>query len=294
MTHPSQPGEIEIIVPTQSPKLATTTQRQIERLQHHSIVELAAVAQFHAWLDDKRQCRQACRVIGDSRTGKTVACDAYRHKHAQPSSPGDAPIVPVIYFHAPTESGPREVFVALLEYLQYRVTRGTISELRDRDRATRRRAAASDRVYHLLKVCQVEMIILDEAHRLRPKTFSEVRDIFDMLHIAVVLVGTDRLDAVIRRDEQVYYRFMACHRFHRMDSQALEETTAIWEEYVLKLPGRSHLTSAPMQKILAASTRGYLGLLDQILRTAARQALQQDRSHIDVALLTQAVAEYHR
>ncbi|NEQ20344.1 MAG: AAA family ATPase [Microcoleus sp. SIO2G3] len=256
------------------------TQRQIERLQHHSIVELAAVAQFHAWLDDKRQCRQACRVIGDSRTGKTVACDAYRHKHAQQPSPGDAPIVPVIYLHAPTESGPREVFVALLEYLQYRVTRGTISELRDR-------------VYHLLKVCGVEMIILDEAHRLRPKTFSEIRDIFDLLHIAVVLVGTDRLDAVVRRDEQVYNRFMACHRFHRMDSQALEETTAIWEAYVLKLPQPSHLTSAPMQKLLAASTRGYLGLLDQILRTAARQALQQERSHIDVNLLTQAVAEYH-
>ena len=48
-----------------------------------------------------------------------------------------------------------------------------------------------------------------------------------------------------------------------------------------------------MQKILAASTRGYLGLRDQILRTAARQALQQERSHIDVNLLTQAVAEYH-
>lgn len=70
-----------------------------------------------------------------------------------------------------------------------------------------------ERVYRILKACSVEMIILDEAHRLRPKTFSEIRDIFDQLEIAVVLVGTDRLDAVIRRDEQVYNRFMACHRF---------------------------------------------------------------------------------
>lgn len=280
MTHSPNPDNLDIIVPPRQQKPATATQRQIERLQHHSIVELAAVAQFHAWLDDKRHCRQACRVIGDSRTGKTVACDSYRHKHAQQPNPGDAPIVPVIYLHAPTESGPREVFVALLEYLQYRITKGTIAEVRER-------------VYHLLKICQVEMIILDEAHRLRPKTFSEIRDIFDLLHISVVLVGTDRLDAVVRRDEQVYNRFMACHRFHRMDSQALEETTAIWEAYVLKLPQPSHLTTAPMQKILGASTRGYLGLLDEILRTAARQALQQERSHIDVQLLTQAVAEYH-
>ena len=270
----------EIIVPAQR-SLHSPTQQQIERLQHHNIVELEAVQQFHAWLDDKRQCRHACRVIGDSRTGKTVACDAYRHKYTQKQlNNGDAPVIPVMYFHAPTESGPRELFVGLLEYLQYRITRGTISELRDR-------------VYRLLKTCQVEMIILDEAHRLRPKTFSELRDIFDLLSISVVLVGTDRLDAVVRRDEQVYNRFMSCHRFQRMDSQTLEDTTAIWEAYVLKLPQPSNLTSAPMQKILGASTRGYLGLLDEILRTAARRALQLKRSQIDLALLTQAAAEYH-
>jgi hypothetical protein len=169
--------EIEIIVlpPRQ---LDAATQQQIERLQRHCIVELESVQQFHAWLDDKRQCRQACRVIGDSRTGKTIACDAYRLKYATPTASGEAPTVPVIYWHATTETGQRELFVGLLEHLKYRITNGTISDLRDR-------------VYRLLRACQVEMIILDEAHRFRPKTFSEIRDIFDLLGIAVVLVGTD-------------------------------------------------------------------------------------------------------
>lgn len=177
MPDPTKP---EIIVPPpQASKLDVQTRQQIERLQNHSIVELEMVQQFHSWLDDKRQCRQACRVVGDSRTGKTVACNAYRHKHSDQRTNGDAPIVPVMYLHAPTESGPRELFVGLLDYLQYRITRGTISDLRDR-------------VYRLLKTCQVEMIILDEAHRLRPKTFSEIRDIFDLLNISVVLVGTDK------------------------------------------------------------------------------------------------------
>jgi DNA transposition AAA+ family ATPase len=268
-----------IVLPPQPTRFDVQTRQQLERLQNHSIVELEMVQQFHTWLDDKRQCRQACRVVGDSRTGKTVACNAYRHKHSDQRASGDAPIVPVMYLHAPTESGPRELFVGLLEYLQYRITRGTIAELRDR-------------VYRLLKTCQVEMIILDEAHRLRAKTFSELRDIFDLLNISVVLVGTDRLDAVVRRDEQVYNRFMACHRFHRMDSQALEDTTAIWETYVLRLPQPSNLTSTPMQKILGTSTRGYLGLLDDILRNAARRALQLGRSQIDLNLLIQAASEY--
>jgi Bacterial TniB protein len=125
------------------------------------------------------------------------------------------------------------------------------------------------------------MIILDESHRLRPKTFSEVRDIFDLLGISVVLVGTDWLDAVVRRDEQVYNRFIACHRFHRMDSPTLEVTTAVWEAYVLWLPQLSNLTSAPMQKILGTSTRGYLGVLDDILRNAVRRALKSGQSRID-------------
>lgn len=155
-------GEKEIIVLPPEHQLDTTTQQHIvERLQRHCIVELKAVQQFHRWLDDKRQCRQACRVIGDSRTGKTFACDAYRLKYAPVQSNGDAPMMPVLYWHATTETGQRDFFVGLLERLKYRVTNGTISDLRER-------------VYRLLKVCQVEMIILDEAHRLRSKTLSEI------------------------------------------------------------------------------------------------------------------------
>jgi DNA transposition AAA+ family ATPase len=270
--------ELEIIVPSVDYRIEAEAQRHIERLQRHCMVELEAVQQFHAWLDDKRHCRQACRVIGDSRTGKTFACDAYRLKYAPKHPNGDAPVVPVIYWHATTETGQRDLFVGLLEHLKYRVTNGTISELRER-------------VYRLLKACQVEMIILDEAHRFRPKTLSEIQDVFE-LGISVVLVGTDRLDTLVRRDEQVHYRFMACHRFHRFDSQALEDTTAIWEEYVLKLPQPSNLTSAPMQKILGATTRGYLGALDEILRNAARRALQSGQSHIEVSLLNQVALEY--
>jgi DNA transposition AAA+ family ATPase len=36
------------------------------------------------------------------------------------------------------------------------------------------------------------MLIIDEADRLKPETFPDVRDINDKLEIAVVLVGTDR------------------------------------------------------------------------------------------------------
>lgn len=272
----------EIIVP---PRLVRTGIGQDEmhaaivRLQRRCIVELEQMQQLHQWLDNKRLSRQACRVIGESRTGKTFACDAYRLRHLGTQENGEAPKVPVLYWHCPPECTPRELFVGILDYLQYQITRGTVDEIRAR-------------VYHILKACQVEMIVLDEAHRLRPKTFSEVSDIFDQLRIAVVLVGTDRLDAVVRRDEQVHHRFMACHRFHRLNAAQLEETTAIWEEYVLKLPESSNLGSEKMQLVLGQATRGYIGLLDMILRESAIQALKQGQARIDLATLTQVAAEY--
>jgi len=38
------------------------TQVELERLKRQCFVALARVQQFHTWLDDKRQCRQACRI----------------------------------------------------------------------------------------------------------------------------------------------------------------------------------------------------------------------------------------
>jgi hypothetical protein len=94
------------------------------------------------------------------------------------------------------------------------MTKGTVAEIRDR-------------MLRVLKSCGVEMLIIDEADRLKPKTFAEVRDIFDKLNIAVVLVGTDRLDAVIKKDEQVYNRFRACHRFGKLSGNDFVD----WEKF---------------------------------------------------------------
>ncbi|HEY9622400.1 MAG TPA: transposase, partial [Crinalium sp.] len=87
-------------------------------------------------------------------------------------------------------------------------------------------------------------------------------------------MGTDRLDAVTRRDEQVYRRFMGSYRYERLNSAELAETSEIWESHVLKLPQRSNLSNAKMQKILGVATSGYLGLLDRILREAAVRSLE--------------------
>jgi DNA transposition AAA+ family ATPase len=103
----------------------------------------------------------------------------------------------VVYIRPHQKCGPKDLFKKITEYLKYRVTKGTVSDFRDR-------------TIEVLKSCGVEMLIIDEADQIKPETFADVRDIAEDLGIAVVLVGTDRLDAVIKRDEQVQRTFSVC------------------------------------------------------------------------------------
>lgn len=255
-------------------------QKEIERLGRRNIVEMKQLKTLHDWLDGKRQSRQSARVVGESRTGKTVACDAYRLRHRPRQEPGQPPTVPVVYIHIPQECGAKELFGEIIESLKYQMTKGTVAEIRDR-------------TSRVLKGCGVEMLIIDEADRLKPKTFAEVRDIFDKLEIAVILVGTDRLDAVIKRDEQVYNRFRACYRFGKLAGEEFKRTVEIWEKTVLQLPVASNLSSKTMLKVLGEATRGCIGLLDKILKDAAIRALKKGLKKIDLETLKEVAAEYN-
>ena len=254
-------------------------QKEITRLRRKSIVPLQQVGHLHDWLEGKRKSRQSCRIVGESRTGKTIACESYKLRHKPKQEIGKPPIVPVINIQPPQECGSRDLFALIIEHLKYKVVKGTVGEIRNR-------------ALKVLERCQVEMLIIDEADRLKPKTFADVRDIFDNLGISVVLVGTDRLDAVIKRDEQVYNRFRACHRFGKLSGTEFQKTVKIWERDILRLPVASNLSSKSMLKVLALATGGYVGLLDMVLREAAVRALEKGLKKIDLATLKEVAGEY--
>ena len=244
-----------------------------------NFVPLEPAKVLHNWLEGKRQSRLSGRVVGESRTGKTMGCDAYRLRHKPKQEHGKPPTVPVVYIQIPQECGARDLFSMIIKHLKYQVNKGTVADIRDR-------------TFQVLKDCAVEMVIIDEADRLKPKTFAEVRDIFDKLQIPVILVGTDRLDAVIKRDEQVYNRFRACHRFGKLSVEDFKRTVEIWEKQILKLPVASNLSSPKMLKILVQATGGYIGLLDMILREAAIRALKKGLQKIDLETLEEVTEEY--
>ncbi len=254
-------------------------QVETARLRKKTILPLDHVRLLHDWLDGKRKARQSCRIVGESRTGKSIACEAYFHRNKPQQETGKKPIVPVVYIQPPQKCGPKELFKEIIEFLKYRATKGTVTDFRGR-------------TIEVLKGCEVEMLIIDEADRLKPETFADVRDFYDKLAISVVLVGTDRLDAVIRRDEQVYNRFRACHRFGKLSGGDFAKTVKVWEQTILKLPVSSNLTSKPMLKILLEATAGYIGRLDEVLRESAIRALTQGLKKIEKPVLKEVAWEY--
>ena len=259
--------------------VTAAVQEAIDRSNRNGYIKLHHVQIAHDWLECKRQSRQSGRVVGESQTGKTMTCDAYLLRNKPQQVAEKPPTVPVIYIQVPEECGAKEFFGVILRYLNYQVVKGTVADLRDR-------------TLQVLKVCQVEMLIIDEAHRFKPKTFAEVRDISDNLQISVILVGTDRLDAMIKRDEQVYSRFRDCYRFEKLSGEDFEQTVKIWEQQVLQLPTSSNLTSKTMLKILGEATGGCIGLIDTILREAAIRSISKGLTKIDMETLTAVAMKY--
>lgn len=256
-------------------------QAEIQRLTNRPNLDLPQVKSLHNWLEVKRQAKQACRVVGDARTGKTVACDNYRLRHKPIQEPGKLPIVPVVYIQVPEECSSKELFWNILEYLKYQITKGTVAELRER-------------TMRALKNCGVEMVIIDEADNFKLKTLADVRHIYDELKIPVVLVGTIRLDTLIGRDDRVDKRFKACHRFGKLVGEEFRRTVDIWEKMILKLPVASNLISKSKLELLRESTGGCIGLLDEILRDAGIRSLNKGLPKIDLDTLKEVTTEYQR
>ena len=61
--------------------LDDSIQKEIPQLRRKSIVPLQQVSHLHDWLEGKRKSRQSCRIVGETRTGMTITCEAYKSKH---------------------------------------------------------------------------------------------------------------------------------------------------------------------------------------------------------------------
>ncbi|MBD1906339.1 TniB family NTP-binding protein [Funiculus sociatus GB2-A5] len=251
----------------------------IKRLITPIIVELEHMQQIHEWLDMQRLSKQPGRIVAPPRAGKSITCDVYRLLNKPQKKPGRRDIVPVLYLQAPGDCSVGELLGLILELLKYGATTGKVTELRKR-------------VQRVLKESQVEMIIIDEANFLKLNTFSEIARIYDLLKISIILVGTDGLDNLIKRNEYIHDRFIECYRFDVISEKKFPKMVEIWEREVADLPLPSNLSREETLKPLYIKTGGKLGLLDKVIRKAAILSLKKGLKSIDKATLHEVLERF--
>ncbi|MBD2357025.1 TniB family NTP-binding protein [Tolypothrix sp. FACHB-123] len=249
---------------------------QIERLITPSVVELDHIQRIHDWLDSLRLSKQCGRIVAPPRAGKSVTCDVYKLLNKPQKRTGKRDIVPVLYMQASGDCSTGELLTLILESLKYDATSGKLTDLRRR-------------VLRLIKESKVEMLIIDEANFLKLNTFSEIARIYDLLKIAIVLVGTDGLDNLIKKEPYIHDRFIECYRLQLVSEKKFAELVQIWEDEVLCLPVPSNLTRKETLMPLYQKTGGKIGLVDRVLRKASILSLRKGLKNIDKGTLDEVL-----
>ncbi len=254
-------------------------QAEIERLSRKPYLELNRVKNCHSWMYELLMSKSTGLLVGESRSGKTVTCKSFTERYNKFKPSKGKRIKPVVYIQIPVNCGSREFFIKILKILN-KPTNGNISDLRER-------------TLDALALHQVEMLIVDEANHLEQKTFSDLRHVYDEdeLNLAVLLVGTtNRLHAVIKRDEQVENRFLEEYELDRLDDKEFKQMVVIWERDVLQLPEPSDLAKGKTFTTLKTVTKKLIGRLDMILRKAAIRSLRQGHQKVDSEILKQVMS----
>ena len=111
----------------------------------------------------------------------------------------------------------------------------------------------------------LELIIVDEVDRLRPGSLEQVRDIYDRIHVGVVLIGMPGIEKGLSRFAQLYSRVGFVHHFKPL---SVSEMRFILKEkwQSLNLPlDLSDFTDKEAVSAVVRITEGNFRLLQRLL-----------------------------
>src|SRR4029434_5018480 len=129
-----------------------------------------------------------------------------------------------------------------------------------------------------------DLIIIDEADRLKTASLEQVRDIFDHSHLGIVLIGMPGLEKRLSRYPQLYSRVGFVHAFRpRSAAQVRDLLQQKWVPSGVALPEEGVADEEALAAIIRV-TGGNFRLLHRLLTQVARimkiNALQSVTSEV--------------
>jgi hypothetical protein len=215
-------------------------------------------------------------IVGESNNGKTTIIDRFNQLCGQGYVDDNSdPVKPVIIAEAPPEADEKALYVSILErfFTPYRIS-DPVTKLRYQ-------------VIHLMRACQVKLLIIDEMHSLLTGTAIKQRQVMNAikllcneLAIPIVAVGTLEAVRVLHTDPQHASRFDVITLPSWKLDKEFQRLLASFER-VLPLKKPSKLSQPELASLIHSISSGNIGDLHKLLIACATAAIQSGTEQID-------------
>lgn len=219
-------------------------------------------------------------IVSDSNNGKTTIVERFKQLHGQGYVNINAEAVkPVMLVQSPPSSDEKALYVSILE------------EYWDPYRASDSLIKLRYQVIHLMRECNVKILIIDEIHSLLTGSAIKQREVMNAIkmlcnELAIPVVGVGTADAlrVLHTDPQHASRFDVLTLQPWKVGVDFQRFLKGFES-VLPLKQASGLHRPEIARMLHSISEGNTGNLHRLLIECATEAINSGKEKIDVDII---------
>lgn len=265
-----------------------TKQERIRFLEEDDIIEYPKVKKIHEILEHfltkpKKLRTQNLLIIGEANIGKTSIVKSFELKHSsftlEDSEKISIIVRPVLLALASDNADVKHLYISILEQFW--------TPFNPSDSLVKLRHQA----YHLLRECNVQMLILDEVHHFLQGTPAQQRNVMNALKnisnslmIPLVCVGLKDAELILTTDPQLSSRFDII----KLSPWELGvDFRGLLQSFEKRLPLKkpSLLYEKEKGMLLHLISQGNIGNLHRLLIECATYAIEHDIEEITVDII---------
>lgn len=236
--------------------------------------------------------KNAVCIFAAPHTGKTTVGQQFAAVANEEAPEGTKPVV---FISMGSGGGPLQMHRSILR------------ELGEGFPATKDLEIMRDRCCEAMVEAGTELLIIDEAHEggkgsaFGPSITAELKTLLNWGHVSIVLLGTQKAEALVRKDEEFVMRTMAPCRLGALE-WADDEDRELWIEFLTGLDAEMQrigivgeatgLADEQLALALWQACGGVIGQLMKVVMLALRVAIHDDRNFVAVDDLALAVDEW--